>query len=182
MKGGFEGRFAPALFGAAVWVISSTEMISAISGRQVVSASRRQPAPAAKQLTLKSRALSFNETASHPRFCRSLTDEPSLIQRIALRRRRLVSIEHDRLLRSDHALQAPVWKRPAVPSIADGRFASGSRPFIQSTQSANGEHRHHGGAGAFCPFSDFAVSTALASWLSAQLAHHLPLKEARLQG
>src|SRR5713101_7278525 len=91
MKGGFEGRFAPALFGAAVWVISSTEMISAISGRQVVSASRRQPAPAAKQLTLKSRALSFNETASHPRLCPSLTDEPSLIPRIALQRRRLVS-------------------------------------------------------------------------------------------
>jgi hypothetical protein len=29
MKGGFGGRFAPASFGAAVWVIASTELISA---------------------------------------------------------------------------------------------------------------------------------------------------------
>src|ERR1700751_2887154 len=36
-----------------------------------------------------------------------LTDEPSLIPSIALRCRRLVSIEHDRLLRTDHALPAP---------------------------------------------------------------------------
>src|SRR5580704_15778141 len=87
-----------------------------------------------------------------------------------------------RLLRSDHALQAPVRKRPAVHSIADGRFASGSRPFIQSTQSANGEHRHHGGAGAFCPFSDFAVSTCTRVMALVAACPSPPSEEAWLQG
>src|SRR5258705_13372996 len=43
MKGGFGGRFAPTSFGAAVWVIASTELISAIMGgglRVQVGASR----------------------------------------------------------------------------------------------------------------------------------------------
>src|SRR3954447_8354868 len=43
MKGGFGGRFTPASFGAAVWVIASMELISAIMGR-VASAGSRQPA------------------------------------------------------------------------------------------------------------------------------------------
>src|SRR5215469_16453861 len=43
MKGGFGGRFAPASFGTAVWVIASTRLISAIMGgglRVQVGASR----------------------------------------------------------------------------------------------------------------------------------------------
>jgi hypothetical protein len=46
-----------------------------------------------------------------------LTYEASLVPRIAPWRRR-VSIGHGRLLRTDHALPAPVREQPAVHSIA----------------------------------------------------------------
>ena len=59
-----------------------------------------------------------------------LPNEAPFVPGIATRYRRLVAIEHDRLLGTDRALPAPIRRRPARHSIAGGRLVVETYPWF----------------------------------------------------
>src|SRR5215472_2990850 len=90
---------------------------------------------------LRARRSTWSRTRiDHTSLCfrgRLLPNEAPFVPGITTRYRRLVAIEHDRLLGTDRALPAPVRRRPAGHSIPGGRFLIETYPWFIGRQRAH---------------------------------------------